>query len=168
MNTVDKTIEDLGFKVESADFSIHNITYVNKKSGRKVTIQWDNTDSECVMFCEDVNPEVDDFGHEISVSCGIDIIEAQAFIDKINELRAIKNHVTVGVYQNGVYKHNIVRDEDLLSHIEYNKTFRFGRGLFVDGVCVNQGYLSGEQVRNWTRRIREMTFDTSKPTIPYV
>ena len=30
-------------------------------------------------------------------------------------------HVTVGVYMNGVYKVNIVRDEDLEDHIQYNK-----------------------------------------------
>ena len=76
-------------------------------------------------------------------------------------------HVTVGVYMNGQYKYNIVRDEDLENHIKYNKIFRFGRGLFVDGKCINQGYLSGEQVRNWTKRISEMNIDMSKPTIPY-
>ena len=68
-------------------------------------------------------------------------------------------HVTVGVYMNGQYKYNIVRDEDLENHIKYNKIFRFGRGLFVDGKCINQGYLSGEQVRNWERRISEMEFN---------
>ena len=77
-------------------------------------------------------------------------------------------HVTVGVYMNGVYKVNIVRDEDLEDHIQYNKTFRFGRGLFVDGKCVNQGYLSGEQVRNWEKRISEMEFDLTHDTRPYV
>lgn len=61
------------------------------------------------------------------------------------------NHITVGVYMNGQYKINIVKDEDLKDHIEYNKKFRFGRGLFVDGKCVNQGYLSGEQVINWEK-----------------
>ena len=77
-------------------------------------------------------------------------------------------HVTVGVYMNGQYKYNIVRDEDLENHIKYNKIFRFGRGLFVDGKCVNQGYLSGEQVRNWERRISEMESNMSHDTRPYV
>ena len=77
-------------------------------------------------------------------------------------------HVTVGVYMNGVYKVTFVEDEDLEDHINYNKTFRFGRGLFVDGKCVNQGYLSGEQVRNWEKRISNMEFDMSKSTKPYV
>ena len=77
-------------------------------------------------------------------------------------------HVTVGGYMNGQYKYNIVRDEDLENHIKYNKIFRFGRGLFVDGKCINQGYLSGEQVRNWEKRILEMEFDMSHDTRPYV
>lgn len=76
-------------------------------------------------------------------------------------------HVTVGVYKNNEYKYNIVLDRDLEKHIEYNKTFRFGRALFVDGKCVNQGYLSDEQIEDWTRRISEMRFDMSHPTIPY-
>ena len=45
-----------------------------------------------------------------------------------------KIHHTRGVYANGEYKDNAVRAEDLESHIEYNKTFRFGRALLVDGV----------------------------------
>lgn len=76
-------------------------------------------------------------------------------------------HVTVGVYNNNEYKYNIVLDEDLENHIEYNKTFRFGRALFVDGKCVNRGYLSDERIEEWTRRISEMRFDMSHPTIPY-
>ena len=76
-------------------------------------------------------------------------------------------HYTVGVYMNGQYKVNVVRDEDLDDHIQYNKTFRFGRGLFLDGKCVHQGYLSGEQVRNWENKISKMNIDLSKPTIPY-
>lgn len=76
-------------------------------------------------------------------------------------------HYTVGVYMNGRHVVNVVRDEDLEDHIWYNKTFRWGRGLFVDGKCVHRGYLGGEQVRNWEKRISEMDIDLSKPTIPY-
>lgn len=43
------------------------------------------------------------------------------------------NHLTLGIYSNGQYKFNVVRDEDLESHIEYNKTWRWGRLLYVDG-----------------------------------
>lgn len=78
------------------------------------------------------------------------------------------NHITIGVYSDDSYKVNIVKEEDLNSHIEYNKTFRFGRALFVDGLCVNKGYLSKEKVNEWTDRIKTMNIDKSKPSYPYV
>lgn len=43
------------------------------------------------------------------------------------------NHVTIGVYVNGEYKINIVREEHLKHHINYNEVMRPGRMLFVDG-----------------------------------
>lgn len=77
------------------------------------------------------------------------------------------NHVTVGVYKNNQYKINIVREEDLEGHIEYNKIFRFGRGLFVDGECVYKGYLSDEQIEEWKKKISKMKFNTQCATVPY-
>lgn len=77
------------------------------------------------------------------------------------------NHLSVRVYSNGKYISNIVREEDLKSHISYNTIFRFGTGLFIDGKCVHQGYLSGEQVKNWTKRISEMKINLTNNTIPY-
>ena len=77
------------------------------------------------------------------------------------------NHVTIGVYKNEQFKVNIVRDEHLKDHIEYNKVFRFGRALFVDGECVYKGCLSDEQISRWTEKISKMTFDTSKSSEPY-
>ena len=77
------------------------------------------------------------------------------------------NHFTVGVYNNNQYKTNVVRHEDLESHIEYNKTWRFGRALFVDGECVNKGYLSDERIAEWTEKISKMKPDLSKSTEPY-
>jgi len=78
------------------------------------------------------------------------------------------NHVTVGVYNSEKFKVNIVRPEHLEGHIEYNKVMRFGRALFVDGVCVNKGYLSDELITTWTKKIAEMQFNKSKSTEPYV
>lgn len=49
------------------------------------------------------------------------------------------NHLTLGIYPNGDYKYNVVLEEDLERHIEYNKTFRFGRLLYVDGERVYDG-----------------------------
>lgn len=78
------------------------------------------------------------------------------------------NHVTIGVYTDNTYKVNVVRDKDLQNHIEYNKLMRFGRGLFVDGKCVNQGYLSNNQVQNWIEKIKKMDVDTSVHSSKYL
>ena len=77
------------------------------------------------------------------------------------------NHVTIGVYKNGQYHVNIVKEEHLKDHIEYNKTFRWGRALFVDGKCEHKGYLTDEEVAKWTEKIAGMTFDTRKSSEPY-
>ena len=69
------------------------------------------------------------------------------------------NHITIGVYSDDSYKINIVKDKDLVAHIEYNKIFRYGRALFVDGKCENQGYLSDRKVREWEDKIKQMDID---------
>ena len=54
---------------------------------------------------------------------------------------------TIGVYNNGDRVSNGVHRDDLFTHIEYNFTYRFGRALFVEGRCLNHGYLSPERIR---------------------
>lgn len=51
-------------------------------------------------------------------------------------------HYTIGFYANGESKSNGVPSENLPAHIEYNLTKRPGRAFFVDGKCLNRGYLS--------------------------
>ncbi len=51
-------------------------------------------------------------------------------------------HHTRGVYNSGDFVDNGVDPAHLQNHIKYNTTMRFGRALFVDGVCVWRGYLS--------------------------
>jgi hypothetical protein len=55
-----------------------------------------------------------------------------------------KIHHTRGVYPNGDFRDNAVSAEDLEGHIQYNKFWRFGRALFVDGVLVYAGHVSKE------------------------
>lgn len=78
------------------------------------------------------------------------------------------NHITIGVYANDDYKINIVKEEDLVNHIEYNKLFRYGRALFVDGKCENQGYLSDIKRIEWENKIKQMDIDKRVATCPYV
>lgn len=78
------------------------------------------------------------------------------------------NHITIGVYANGEFKVNVVSDGDLSNHIEFNKTFRPGRALFVNGECLNQGYLSNEDIDTWKSKISTMNIDNKFATKPYV
>ena len=75
-------------------------------------------------------------------------------------------HHTVGVYPNGSYKENGVLDELLESHIEYNRTFRFGRALFVDGKCVYPGFLSEEVLEKAKQTVANLK-PIVKDTQPY-
>lgn len=59
---------------------------------------------------------------------------------------SMKIHTTIGIYPNGSFKLNGVKDEHLEHHIEYNKTLRPGRALVVDNKIVYHGYLTEEQI----------------------
>lgn len=75
-------------------------------------------------------------------------------------------HQTVGVYANGDMKTNGVREEDLQNHIEYNLKWRFGRALFVDGVCVYEGCVSKEVLAKAAEKIKTFPKPT-RCTAPY-
>ena len=77
------------------------------------------------------------------------------------------NHFTVGVYANGQYKTNVVKEEHLQDHIEYNLKMRPGRAFFVDGECLNKGYLTDEKISYWAQTISEMKPDLRISTEPY-
>lgn len=71
-------------------------------------------------------------------------------------------HYTIGFYANGDSKSNGVPSENLQSHIEYNLAMRPGRAFFVDGKCLNQGYLTKERCDEIEKEIagRVATRDT--------
>jgi hypothetical protein len=71
------------------------------------------------------------------------------------------NHISIGVYASGSHVVNIVRPEDLKGHIDYNKVMRFGRALFIDGQCFNEGYLNKDEVEKWKETIATMKTDSS-------
>ena len=83
------------------------------------------------------------------------------------------NHLTLGIYSNGQWKYNVVRDEDLEHHIEYNKTFRWGRLLYVDGKRVYDGSTKEEYLEKYDQIAKDFfeniskNIDMNKPTIPY-
>jgi hypothetical protein len=76
-------------------------------------------------------------------------------------------HTTIGLYANGSFKMNGVKAEHLNDHLLYNKTYR-SRAMFVDGKCVDKGYLSLEVVEAFEERIKLENFKTDKCTAPYI
>ena len=63
-------------------------------------------------------------------------------------------HTTVGVYPNGDYKVNGVKPEDLANHIHFNKYWRVGRMLIVDGKIKYHGSIDQEK---WKDKIKEIS-----------
>lgn len=81
------------------------------------------------------------------------------------------NHLTLGIYGNKQIVYNVVREEDLQNHINYNLTFRPGRLLYVDGERINNGcmkenilYTYDEIAKNF---IDNNNINLMQPTIPY-
>ena len=81
------------------------------------------------------------------------------------------NHLTIGVYTNKQYVINVVREEDLEHHIEYNKTWRFGRLLYVDGKRVYDGCMKPEYLQPYDELVKKIIAENSinmnKITVPY-
>lgn len=55
--------------------------------------------------------------------------------------------ISIRIYNCGDYVVNNVRPEHIEEHIDYNKTFRFGCALVVDGEIKNEGYLEENRIR---------------------
>ncbi len=79
-----------------------------------------------------------------------------------------KFHHTRGVYPDGSYKDNGVLPELLEKHIEYNKTMRPGRALFVDGVCIYKGFVTEDTLTAMTVRLKNFPVIMNRDTQPYV
>lgn len=76
-------------------------------------------------------------------------------------------HTTVGVYNNLTvpFKSNGVKSENLAAHIRYNLACRPGRAFFVDGICLNAGYLSEKKLLLIQCRVDKIKHTTD--TAPY-
>jgi len=78
-------------------------------------------------------------------------------------------HTTVGLYANGSFKINGVLPEHLDDHIQYNIDYRPGRSFFVDGKCMNKGYHTDKEIKEFEERIKnDIKFKAVKCTVPYV
>lgn len=75
-------------------------------------------------------------------------------------------HHTRGVYNSGNFLDNGVNSQYLASHIWYNLNMRPGRAFFVDGVCLNKGYISDERCKEEAEKIKGKVM--TKDTAPYI
>lgn len=81
--------------------------------------------------------------------------------------------ITIGMYPDKHYVYNIVSKEHLEQHIEYNKTMRPGRLLYVDGKRINNGCLRKEVLPEYDNLVDELyrkllkEVDITYPTLPY-
>lgn len=82
-------------------------------------------------------------------------------------------HHCVGVYNSdgrgdfASRMHNGVATEHLRDHIEYNLVMRFGRALFIDGICVNEGYLGTERCDKIAEELKAAPKVYQRSTAPY-
>jgi hypothetical protein len=79
-----------------------------------------------------------------------------------------KIHTTIGVYNNGDIKTNGVSEEHLETHIQYNLDYRPGRAFFVNGECLNKGYLDDERIAEYTEMFKDPKWIVTKCTAPYI
>lgn len=84
-----------------------------------------------------------------------------------------KNHLVLNVYASGDYKYNVVKDCDLEENIEFNKQWRFGRIIYVDGNRVYDGCIVKEALGKYDDIAKDFfenkakDINMFKPTIPY-
>ncbi len=76
------------------------------------------------------------------------------------------NH-TRRVYNSGDYTDNGVRKEHLADHIQYNKTYRPGTALFINGICVNRGYLGKKRCEEIEKLIKGLEIKITPSNLPY-
>ncbi len=74
---------------------------------------------------------------------------------------------TIGVYISKERKYNGVARDDLKAHVQYNLDMRWGRALFVEGVCVNQGYLDNSNTSRLEKEFEEKPHVPERVTAPY-
>lgn len=77
-------------------------------------------------------------------------------------------HHSLSIYNSGYRVSQGVLSTHLKDHIEHNCVMRFGRALFIDGVCHNKGYLSKERIQAITDELALNPVVMTKVSLPYV
>ncbi len=94
-------------------------------------------------------------------------IEKEIDIENLPEFPILEINHSRRVYNNNDYTDNGVRKADLKDHIEYNKKMRFGTALFINGICVNYGYLGKERCDKIAKEIIGLDIKVKPSELPY-
>lgn len=78
-----------------------------------------------------------------------------------------KIHHSCRVYNDGSRTYNGVLAEHLDDHIHYNRTMRFGCALFIDGVLMNEGYLTPRRCEVIAFELKVRPVVMKSCTVPY-
>lgn len=70
-------------------------------------------------------------------------------------------------YNNGDYIDNGVLVQHLEDHIDYNCKMRPGTALFIEGLCVNKGYLSKDRIDGIAIELKRLQIKIPATPIPY-
>lgn len=79
-----------------------------------------------------------------------------------------KIHHVRGVFNNNEFVDNGVAADKLHDYIQFNLVMRPGRAIFVDGICMYEGYLSKEQCDLMSQCLLEHPMPMDYDTTPYV
>ena len=82
----------------------------------------------------------------------------------------MSNHITIRVYPNKDYVINVVSDKHLEDHLAYNRDFRFGCLMYLDGARVQNGCRKEEYLQKYDDFVKTINLDrinTCKETIPF-
>lgn len=74
--------------------------------------------------------------------------------------------ISIRIYNNGTFVVNNVKPEHIVDHVEYNKLFRFGCALVVNGVIENKGYLDEDRIKEIVDSIDVSKYN-SYSVLPY-
>jgi len=114
----------------------------------------------------------------LDVNLGVIIALVAHRTQRKKQLQALRDrdivgpiHTTIGVYPKPdryLWKINGVAEEFLEDHIAYNKKWRFGRALFVDGKCVYPGHVAQEDIDRIEAELEAEPIVRTRDTAPYV
>jgi hypothetical protein len=60
----------------------------------------------------------------------------------------------IRVYNNGERVEAQCDEQEAKKWLEFNKVYRFGCALFIDGVCQHRGYLCAERVASFEKEFQ--------------